>query len=386
MRASAVLLGSLGTVAVTGSLTSRTVRLVNACNAGGYVTVTNGYGSTSPVPSTGTFYLPANGSSDLIWPAPYPKDVVWSGNVGLCVNSSTSPQCAGTQQDCDAGKCGMTNGGPNTRAEFTLSNTGDDFYDVTVINGLNIAVSISPSSNFSGHVRAGDDPYTCGSPGATTSITPGGANSTWDLQPPSEHYYWVLAGGPPCASIHDCDTGLTCGLSRNIGNATEFQLTCGVLLGHWTGDEVCGDDQQFGAPFNCSQPVQHGPTPNSNMWTYYGCVDGIASCYSDNAPSTCCGCVNWWEHGLEVPPSPLTQNCTNVNPEWVGAMLPRLLWLKAACPSCYTYPFDDMSSTFVCSDMQQPEETFAIEGAEAVPSASVNVMDYEVTFCSNNLA
>ena len=36
---------------------------------------------------------------------------------------------------------------------------------------------------------------------------------------------------------------------------------------------------------------------------------------------------------------------------WTNIAKPGLLWLKKACPSAYTYPFDDMSSTFTCRNM-----------------------------------
>jgi hypothetical protein len=38
------------------------------------------------------------------------------------------------------------------------------------------------------------------------------------------------------------------------------------------------------------------------------------------------------------------------NLNWLNYVLPTIQWLKQACPTCYTYPFDDMSSTFTCAD------------------------------------
>lgn len=46
-----------------------------------------------------------------------------------------------------------------------------------------------------------------------------------------------------------------------------------------------------------------------------------------------------------------------------------LAWLKTACPSCYVYPYDDMSSTFQC----------ATAGAS-------NTMSYVVEFCQDKAA
>ena len=37
--------------------------------------------------------------------------------------------------------------------------------------------------------------------------------------------------------------------------------------------------------------------------------------------------------------------------------VPTIEWLKQACPTCYTYPFDGMSSTFTCSDASRNPST-----------------------------
>lgn len=42
--------------------------------------------------------------------------------------------------------------------------------------------------------------------------------------------------------------------------------------------------------------------------------------------------------------------------------------MKKACPTAYTYPYDDMSSTFTCKNV--------IDG--------VNSVNYEITFCPQN--
>ena len=34
---------------------------------------------------------------------------------------------------------------------------------------------------------------------------------------------------------------------------------------------------------------------------------------------------------------------------WLNYVLPTIQWLKAACPTCYTFPYDDPSSTFSCA-------------------------------------
>ena len=52
--------------------------------------------------------------------------------------------------------------------------------------------------------------------------------------------------------------------------------------------------------------------------------------------------------------------------EWTAYVLPTLAWLKRACPTCYTYPFDDMSSTFQCSN-----QAASPSGTNSVPYAII---------------
>src|SRR5262249_9279347 len=142
-----------------------------------------------------------------------------------------------------------------------------------------------------------------------------------------------------------------------------LQKTCGRLLGYWTADQICGIQRNYGAPFNCSQTL---PAPQNNLtwWNLFACV-GVGSCYASGAGTNCCGCVNWDQIGIPVPPGPTTAQCVNQNPNWVNGVLPGLSWLKKACPTVYTYPFDDMSSTFTCQQM--------VNGTNAV--------NYTITFC-----
>ncbi|KAI9340042.1 hypothetical protein DFJ73DRAFT_845858 [Zopfochytrium polystomum] len=45
--------------------------------------------------------------------------------------------------------------------------------------------------------------------------------------------------------------------------------------------------------------------------------------------------------------------------------------MKAMCPSAYTYPYDDMSSTFTCTNA-------------GGGNTAENSVDYDVTFCPGN--
>jgi len=49
-----------------------------------------------------------------------------------------------------------------------------------------------------------------------------------------------------------------------------------------------------------------------------------------------------------------TNNLAGATNYWTTYVLPTIAWLKQSCPTCYTYPFDDMSSTFQCSNQATP--------------------------------
>ncbi len=57
-----------------------------------------------------------------------------------------------------------------------------------------------------------------------------------------------------------------------------------------------------------------------------------------------CGGVNWNDLGITRP----REQAVTVNSFWMSEVLPTITWLKQACPTCYTFPYDDMSSTFTC--------------------------------------
>ncbi len=61
------------------------------------------------------------------------------------------------------------------------------------------------------------------------------------------------------------------------------------------------------------------------------------------------------------------------NSAWISQVLPRITWLKQACPTCYAFQFDDPSSTF---------GGFVSE-SETNPA---NATNYTVTFCPNGIS
>jgi len=76
---------------------------------------------------------------------------------------------------------------------MTLAKTNIDFYDIEVINGIHMGVSMGPIN-----VNGGPNPYTCGNPGAKYPRTPRTGSCDWNMAPPSSDYFWVTAGGKAC--------------------------------------------------------------------------------------------------------------------------------------------------------------------------------------------
>src|SRR6185437_14558581 len=80
----------------------------------------------------------------------------WSGNLAVRTGCDASGQSCPPQ--------------PTTLAEFTLANQaatppGTDFYDVSIINGLDVGMSMAPVAGT--YAAQGADPYSCGAPGAS---------------------------------------------------------------------------------------------------------------------------------------------------------------------------------------------------------------------------
>ena len=149
----------------------------------------------NPVPADGDYKLSPGQTKSLEVPViDNGENIIWSGVM------TGRRNC--TNGVCEVADCGDDKGGclpsrgfsqPATQAEMTLLKDGVDFYDVEVINGVSLPVSFGPVN---GDLKS-DDQYFCGNPGSKYPRTKVGA-CTWDLQPPSNDYYQVTAGGNVC--------------------------------------------------------------------------------------------------------------------------------------------------------------------------------------------
>ncbi|XP_037431350.1 thaumatin-like protein 1b [Triticum urartu] len=125
----------------------------NACAHPVWVGALNG--ATSPRLARTGFYL-ASGATDAV---AAPSSGAWSGNfwarTGCAVDASTGRLACATA-DCGTGDVACAGRGPAppvTLAEITLAapgGGGQDFYDVSLVDGFNLPLSIAPDNNGDG--------------------------------------------------------------------------------------------------------------------------------------------------------------------------------------------------------------------------------------------
>lgn len=310
--------------------------------------------------------------------------------------------------------CGPGTGpspGTNTLAEVTFqASPGPDYYDVSIINGANFATEFGPSSV---PVPAADA-YTCGVAGSRTAQNggfPGNAGglpaAPWTMTPtsasfppgvtttgdPSSYYRLVAvqtsAKAPQtCTQDMNCDDGVNtkCGYAMSDvvtgASFTYATRTCGKPVGWLTVDAIWGFNatSKNEAPFSFGTKWSYGTAGMVSVGDLQLCINGTYSAYIPNGTASsvpafpvqplalACGGVMW---GATDSPAPLqnptgngglnltrpTQPVQSANANWIDYVLPTITWLKQACPTCYTYPFDDMTSTFTCSDATRNPNT-----------------------------
>jgi Thaumatin family len=299
-------------------------------------------------------------------------DVKWSGNL------YASTQCRSDGSGCQTAMCNVSSGGvssvepcangvgpqgPVTLAEFTLSPTGVDFYDISVINGVNIPIAMAPTDGASDP----SNPYTCMTAGGTAAASTGLLGCSWSFEAGEQGplLQAVAPGGAACSSNADCTSPQVCGGALDFATTT-IATSCGAPIGWWTADELCTfTGNAMGAPISCNAAVS-GQGSNVDLYQCTGA--NAASCYNQGAATDeCCGCPSWTVGGTALPLAPGFQ-CYADNPSWDTIAEPFAAFLKQACPTAYSFPFDDATSTFTCS-------------TPSPGASSPNTMGYEITLC-----
>ncbi|WCJ34431.1 Pathogenesis-related thaumatin superfamily protein [Euphorbia peplus] len=120
---------------------SATVTFKNNCQEPVWPATLNNYNSP-PLSKTG-FYLAPGGGTDVVNVPPSFSGLFW-GRTQCNTNSGSFRcsfgDCASGQVACN-GKGGIS---PLTQIEFTFGGSGQDTYDISLVNGYNIAVGVAP--------------------------------------------------------------------------------------------------------------------------------------------------------------------------------------------------------------------------------------------------
>lgn len=317
----------------------------------------------------------------------------WSGKVSFFVNFSHSGGSMPAAFCNNKARCNTFEGimGVATAAEFTLVPYGPDFYDVSIINGMNVGIEMKPDADFTpvSEEEAGSSQgYNCGAAGAAMQNDQRLSNCSWLFNYTSEGQdlspllVQVDGGGGSCNLNADCASGLVCGqVAVTVINpttgfrqpTTSISMECGRQIGTWSAWQLCVwsgntyvSPDTFQGLINC--PVEH------NMFGCDGPAPWITTCYpagGDEIDGGCCGCAEW-EALLQTPVPCSGGSCKGSSEEWTRQALPFLEVLKRACPSSYVYPFDDETSTFTC------------QSAQSRSAGAVNDAGYVITLCPEN--
>ena len=325
----------------------------------------------------------------------------WSGSVTARLqdgsgNWITGGCGSGISDPSGACQLGQTFAAPTTNFEITMLADGPDSYDVTVINGAIVPMVVTPYAGTEATLNT-VEPYFGGAAGSITQqngylLPPPGQPylpaATWSFDTThtpdadaSVYNYVLPTTGSPSACTHSNEStvcssqGGTCGYAPgsvnpafNGGATPTYQLVCGKRIGYITAAGIWGLNGKSTntAPFSFESALytSSGAYPNSNnnpMYYFYVCPKGADGPMQSGYDPTvtypfACGCVNWNVSGITTPIGqcegtgttgygPTTQGI-GFNTAWLNEVLPRIDWLKKACPTCYTYQFDDKASGF----------------------------------------
>lgn len=362
-----------------------------------------------------------------------PSEVWWSGGIFArtgCdpdgTNCATGDCGASPNSNCSAGVGGSN---PATIAEFTLQTKANDFYDISVINGANVAEQMRPIPAPTAAPGSVSAAYWCKTPGL--KIFQGGkcnwkfAEYTRKVHYPAgevHNYTSFLMGtsqrcstantpngcpadytcsGAPGGCYLRCTPGVTtcpgslkclpaqdgndycqcnaeaacsgkgyCGTQFIPGLGIYLQQ-CGSFDGWWSADDFCGayPNADIG-PLHCGDLITDGDGAHqTTLASLFTCAakngnsaGNATSCYNQGTaqtyPATCCGCATYDQDDPDgfsrFWPKNGTSKCAAVgniranDVVWDAEIQPWLVNLKRACPTAYSYPYDDPTSTFQC--------------------------------------
>lgn len=323
---------------------------------------------------------------------------------------------------------------PYSKLEMNFVSTagGDGVYDISIIDGMTVPVEMKGFGPSTGNTAS--TVYNCAAAGAPIQPASNNklGNCSWSFNPAltmptipnvNNDFYWVTPGAE-----NGCTNGPTCGMAyssppdakgnspapiyRRTGNFLGFNALISYAgledAGQWgarnlfdiynMGTQIAGQTStnNYGTALVDGTPILLG----DNEYPAYNVLFGLPgitnngslnSCYQiENTNfAHCGGCVNW---SYTLPAIPCGQGSPNYDPgqnlDWTtipientdgGTYTPleALAWLKIACPTAYTYPYDDPTSSFQCNQdrgtslITSYQVTFCPGGLDALPAGAV---------------
>lgn len=337
-----------------------------------------GTGTCKGVPTNGNAWslaaLGKTGNTATVC-APTP----WAGRLWPRTGCTISPD--GTKATCDTGQCLGADGKtfsvscassgvpPATLAELNMAvfNSGNasastDFYDVSNVDGPNVGIALLPDpASYDILTNGGVSTTSCTNTSDCASL-----GSSWHCDSGLKKCVNVFQCGSPGCTTGSCTaSGLkaalpTCGWGGagvNLAVArsacvTALQVTnsTGAYVGCLAPQHACG----VAAPpssLNCSQNLSLYACSGANAGSCFTNQKCQTSADCANLPPgftcssgqcvdpQCCGCPSW---------APAGTCAAGNNPTWVANAQPYASVFNAACPTAYSFPYDDVVKEFTC--------------------------------------
>lgn len=224
---------------------------------------------------------------------------------------------------------------PASLVEFTLSpiDKGTDYYDISLVDGHNVDISIIPSDYTSAHLSQNNSKYDCGSP-----------KIKFDKEQCPEELLMKDENGKyiGCASI--------CTAINNEKQRKKFKK----LQDIYNGKTKDGKPMRDLVCCSCGNNNGGCNDPNSNYccspYTLPGQITGSRGgvCRVEEWPTVCPMSESYCPDGTNNC-SPIERLC-KVNGETTKIPYRYDRVFKNSCPDAYSWQFDDLNSTYQCSN------------------------------------